>query len=173
MFFEDWTGILRVLAVGSMTYASLILILRISGKRTLSKWNAFDFVVTIALGSMTATIILSRDVALVEGVAAFTLLIALQYLITSLSVRSDSFAKLVKSEPTLLLYRGTIKHKALDRMRVTESEVRAALRSAGIASYEDAGAVVLETDGSFSVLEKIPDGHGEAMSDVAGICSQP
>ncbi len=51
MFFDDWFGIVRILIVGVLAYAALIIFLRVSGKRTLSKWNAFDFVVTIALGS--------------------------------------------------------------------------------------------------------------------------
>lgn len=104
MLFDSWFGLFRVVVVGVISYALMILILRISGKRTLSKWNAFDFIVTIALGSILATILISEQVALMEGVTAFTLLILLQYLITSLSVKSQGFADLVKSEPTLLFF---------------------------------------------------------------------
>ena len=82
MFFDSWLGLLRVGVVGSLAYLALVLLLRVSGKRTLSKMNAFDFVVTVALGSTLATVLLSKDVALAEGVVAFTLLIGAQYLIT-------------------------------------------------------------------------------------------
>ena len=51
MFFDSWFGLLRVLVVGALAYAALILFLRVSGKRTLTKLNAFDLVVTVALGS--------------------------------------------------------------------------------------------------------------------------
>ncbi len=78
MFFDSWQGIGRVIVVGTLAYAALITILRISGKRTLTKMNAFDLVVTMALGSTLATIVLSKDVALAEGVVAFALLAALQ-----------------------------------------------------------------------------------------------
>ncbi|MEO8649350.1 MAG: hypothetical protein ABI539_09315 [Acidobacteriota bacterium] len=64
MFFDDWSAIFRVLITGVSTYAALILLLRISVKLTLSKWTAFDFVVTVALGSIFATVILSKDVML-------------------------------------------------------------------------------------------------------------
>lgn len=87
--------------------------LRISGKRTLSKWNAFDFVVTIALGSTLATVLLSKQVALAEGVLAFALLIALQFAITSLSVRSSVVRRLIKAEPTFLLAQGQFLHRAM------------------------------------------------------------
>lgn len=75
MFFNDEFSLLRVVIVGTLAYLSLVLLLRVSGKRTLSKMNAFDLVVTVAIGSTLATVLLSKDVALADGVVAFTLLI--------------------------------------------------------------------------------------------------
>jgi uncharacterized membrane protein YcaP (DUF421 family) len=152
MFFDSWTGLLRVLVVGVLTYAGLVLLLRASGKRTLSKLNAFDLVVTVALGSTLATILLSGDVALAEGLVAFALLIGLQLAITWLSVRWPAVQGLVKAEPTLLLHRGRPLERALRRERVTLEEIDAVIRAQGIASREQVDAVVLETDGSMSVL---------------------
>ena len=77
MFFDNWSDLLRVVVVGTLAYASLVVLLRISGKRTLSKMNAFDLVVTVALGSTLATVLLTKDVALVEGMLAFALLVSL------------------------------------------------------------------------------------------------
>jgi uncharacterized membrane protein YcaP (DUF421 family) len=91
MLFQSWTGLGRVLLVGTLAYAALVLLLRISGKRTLSKLNAFDLVVTVALGSTLATVLLSKSVALAEGVLALCLLVSLQYAIAWLSVRSSGF----------------------------------------------------------------------------------
>ena len=152
MFFDSWFGLLRVGVVGSLAYLALVLLLRVSGKRTLSKMNAFDFVVTVALGSTLATVLLSKDVALVEGVVAFTLLVGAQYLITWLSVRSGTIRQLVKSEPSLLFHDGDFLASAMKRERVTEDEVLAAARQQGKASLDQVGAVVLETDGTFSIL---------------------
>ena len=152
MFFDSWSGMGRTLVVGVLAYAALMLILRVSGKRTLSKMNAFDLVVTVALGSTLATILLSKDVALAEGVLALALLIGLQFVITWFSVRSPTVNRLVKSEPTLLLHRGHVLHGAMRRVRVVEAEIRAAVRGQGIASLEEVEAIVLETDGSFSVV---------------------
>ena len=152
MFFDDVQGLVRVLIIGVLGYVALVFWLRVSGKRTLSKWNVFDFVVTIALGSILASVIISKSVALLEGILAFVVLIGLQYLITWLSVRSSKFAALVKAEPTLLLSDGEYCTAALKSQRVTKSEIRAAIRGAGILAIEDVAAVVLETDGSFSVM---------------------
>lgn len=155
MFFDTWTGLGRVLAVGVVAYAALVALLRLSGNRTLSKLNAFDLVVTVALGSTLATILLSRDVALVEGLLALALLIGLQALVAWSSVRSSTFSRMVKASPVLIVHRGIFLETAMRRARVVEAEVLAALRSEGVDRVEDAQAVVLETDGSLSVLTQL------------------
>jgi uncharacterized membrane protein YcaP (DUF421 family) len=131
MFFDSWAGLLRVLVVGTLAYAALVVLLRVTGKRTLSKMNAFDLIVTVALGSTLATVLLSKDVALAEGVLAFALLVLLQLAITWLSVRSERFQALVKAEPRLLLHQGRLLPEPLRRERVTGEEIRAAVRSQG------------------------------------------
>ncbi|MCK9622662.1 MAG: DUF421 domain-containing protein [Methylobacter sp.] len=156
MFFNDAFSLLRVFIVGTLAYLSLVLLLRVSGKRTLSKMNAFDLVVTVAIGSTLATVLLSKDVALADGVAAFTLLIGLQYVITWLSVRSRRVENLIKAEPSLLYFNGRFL-EAMKSERVTEAEVRAAVRSQGLSEMESVAAVVLETDGSLTVLRNQDD----------------
>lgn len=151
--FNDWPTLMRTALVGVLGYASLVMLLRISGKRTLSKMNAFDLVVTVALGSVLATILLNKDVTLAQGALAIALLVALQFAITWSSVRVRWVRRLVTGEPALLVHRGELLPRALRRARVTEDEARAAVRSAGLASLGDVEALVLETDGSFSVVK--------------------
>ncbi len=167
MFFDGWYGLFRILIIGVPAYAALVFWLRVSGKRTLSKWNAFDFVVTIALGSVLASVILSKDTVLAEGIAAFVLLIGLQFVITWLSVRFDWLKNTVKGEPTLLLDKGEFLRDAMKRQRVTESEIHAAIRAQGSAATEEIAAVVLETDGSFSVIKNSKAGSRSALADVS------
>jgi uncharacterized membrane protein YcaP (DUF421 family) len=167
MFINDWFGLVRVFVVGCLAYVILIVWLRITGKRALSKWNAFDFVVTIALGSTLASVIISRDVPLLEGAAALGLLVGLQFAITWLSVRIPALRKLIKAEPTLLLDNGKFLDEVMLRERVSESEVRMAIRSKGAAAIEEIEAVVLETDGSFSVIKKSKTDSRSALEDVS------
>lgn len=157
MLFNGWSDLGRVLLVGTLAYVGLVVLLRVSGKRTLSKMNAFDFVVTVALGSTLATVLLSSSVALAEGLLAFALLICLQLVITWLSVRSPRFQSLVKAEPRLLVFRGHLLRGALRHERVTEEEVLATIREKGVGRVVDVQAVVLETDGSMTVLESLPE----------------
>jgi uncharacterized membrane protein YcaP (DUF421 family) len=149
MFFDSWAGLGRVLVVGTLAYVALVAILRISGKRTLTKLNAFDLVVTVALGSTLATVLLSKSVALAEGVLAMALLVFLQFAITWLSVRSSRFQEMVKSEPTLVMHQGRFLDGAMRTQRITREEIMAALRSNGLAD----AAVVLETDGTIAVIK--------------------
>jgi uncharacterized membrane protein YcaP (DUF421 family) len=154
MFFESWASLLRVLLTGVLCYCSLIVLLRLSGKRTLSKMNAFDFIVTVALGSTLATILLDNSIPIVNGVAALGLLIFFQYAITWASVRSETIRSLVKSEPTALVLNGRYLESAMRQQRVTRDEIEAALRDHGNASVSEIACVVLETDGSLTVVPK-------------------
>ena len=173
MIFDGWSTLFRTLVVGVLAYATLVLLLRITGKRTLSKWNAFDFVVTIALGSTLASALLSKTTTWVQGAFAFGLLIAMQFLVTWLSVRSAAVRRWVKGQPTLLLHQGRAIPEALKRERVTEGEVRAAIRARGHGSLEEVEAVVLETDGSFSVIAELGRYPASALEDVAGYHASP
>ena len=166
MFFNGWDSLIRILAVGVPAYVALIVFLRISGKRTLSKMNAFDLVVTVALGSTLATVLLSKEVALTEGMLAFALLIGLQFAVTWSSVRARWVRRLATGEPLMLLYCDEFLPAALIQARVTEDEVRAAVRSSGLDSLGEVRAVVLETDGSFSVIQ--PGRSDSALIGVDG-----
>lgn len=155
IFFDNWAGIGRILVTGVLAYAALIVMLRTSGKRTLSKFNAFDFIVTICLGSMLSSIIITKSVPLIEGIVALALLIALQYGITWLSVRWKPVENLIKSEPRLLVHRGDYQDTAMRRERVTIEEITAALHQNGKTDLSADTSVVLETDGSLNVFEAV------------------
>ncbi len=154
MLFDGWQGLWRVLVIGVLAYAALVIVLRLSGKRTLTKLNAFDLVVTVALGSTLATILLSDDVPLAEGVLAMTVLVAMQFVITWTSVRWVGFREWVASEPTLLVHDGRLLRDAMRRERVGAAEVMQVLRNHGMEDAADVASVVLESDGSFSVIPR-------------------
>lgn len=152
MWFDGWSDIWRVVIVTSVAYAAVIVILRGAGKRVLSKLNAFDFIVTVAFGSILASITLTTSISISEGVAAFGALALLQVIVTWLSNKSDTFAKALRSEPKLLLSDGNFHDEALANERVTCDEVEAAIRKDGHGKVEDVTAVVLESDGTLSVI---------------------
>lgn len=167
MFFESWEPIKRILILGPLSYIHLILFLRLSGKRTLTKLNSFDLVVTVALGSALTTIILNKQTKLSEGVTCFAVLVGLQYTLTFLSVRFKFFQNLIKNEPKLLVHEGKFIADALLAERVTEEEIRQCLRKEKIGSLEDVYAVVLETNGEMSVIqEKKGDARSSTLQGI-------
>jgi len=176
MWFDGWSGVARVLVSGLAAYAALIFLLRVSGKRTLSKLNAFDLVVTVALGSTLASVLLSQDVPLSEGITAFAVLIFGQYVIAWLAARSDSVSQAVKSQPSIVLWQGQVLDDVIRRERVTRSELESVVRGAGLTDLKQAEAVVLETDGSFHVMAS-RGGDGSALPRLpdtpTGGCAQP
>lgn len=166
LLFDSWMGVARTIIIGVLAYVLLVVSLRISGKRTLAKLNAFDLVVTVALGSTLATALLTKDVALVEGALGFALLIGMQFIVTWLSVRSGLVRRAVRDRPIALMMRGDVMRDAMRRARVTEGEVLAAVRGAGVSKLDDVEAVVLETDGSLSVVRRPPSGTADVLRDL-------
>lgn len=165
MFFNSWDTIWRTLIVGVMAYGALVFLLRVSGKRTLSKMNAFDLVVTVAIGSVLATILLDAKVALFEGLTAFFLLIFLQYSVSWLSVRSEGFKRMIKSEPQLLFYNGEFLSNKIIKERILEVKILQAARAQGVDSFTEVNAVVLETDGTISIVKKT-DAPSDTLNNV-------
>lgn len=154
---------IRIVTVGFLAYIGLIIFLRISGKRALTKLNAFDLVVTVALGSTLSTILLDSSISLPEGLTAFALLIILQYIITLLSIHSSWFNNIIKSESRLLFLNGQFLRSAMKKERIKEIEILQAIRNSGYGSTEKTTAVVLETDGGLSVISSEP---GNALENV-------
>jgi uncharacterized membrane protein YcaP (DUF421 family) len=168
MWFDAWSDLGRILAVGATAYVTLVLVLRASGKRTLAKLNAFDLVVTVALGSTLATILLSRDVSWSEGAVALALLAALQFVVAWVTVRRPSLRGTVTAHPTLLLRDGELIAAALREQRMTAAEVRQAVRATGSGDLSSIAAVVLESDGSLSVIPAAQLGDGSSLHGVRG-----
>ncbi len=168
IFFDGRPSLGRTLVIGVAAYIGLVILLRASGKRTLSKMNAFDFVVTIALGSTLATVLLNRSVPLADGLAAFALLIALQFVVTWLSVRVGWLRRFMTGEPQMLFYRGAFLPGPMRACRVTQAEIRAAIRAGGHLDLSEVGAVVFETDASFSIIDNAGSVAQSSLEDVKG-----
>lgn len=166
--FNSWESILGTIIMTFLAYVSIVILLRISGKRTLSKMNAFDFIVTIALGSALASVSTSKSVTLADGLAVFSVLIFMQFLLTWLSVRIRSFKKIITSEPSVLLYKGQLLHENIKKERITIEEIYNSAREKGFSSLKDLDIIILETTGDITIL-KVLDESAETVSDVKGL----
>ncbi|MBB4659560.1 DUF421 domain-containing protein [Parvularcula dongshanensis] len=168
LFFPDWAVIGRTVILGLLSYVAIVVLLRLSGKRTLSKFNMFDFVITIAFGSVLASMLTSKSVTLGQGVVAFAMLIGLQACVTFASVRSSRFQDVVKATPAILYYRGAWREDLMKRERVTKEELEASVRQSGKGGLDRVGALILETDGTISVIGTEELGDERALPPGAG-----
>jgi len=133
-------------------FVVLIIYTRILGLRSFSKMSSFDFAMTIAVGSLLATTIISKSTSLLAGAIAIGSLFILQGILSFLRKHTDWFSKVVDNEPLLLMRDGIIFYDALKSSRVTENDLIAKLREANVLRYSQVRAVVLETTGDISVL---------------------
>jgi uncharacterized membrane protein YcaP (DUF421 family) len=153
LFFDNWDSLVRTFYLTIFGYFAMIILLRSSGKRTLSKMNAFDFVITIALGSSLATLSLNKDVTLSDGVLSFSVLIMLQYLLTWLSVRFKGVKNIITSSPSLIFYNGEFLDQEMKKHRITKEEVYSAGRQKGIPNLDNVDLIILETIGDITIIE--------------------
>lgn len=169
LLWDDVEGIFRVTRSALVMYVVAIVLIRVAGKRATSQMNNFDWIVTVALGSIVGSTIVLKDVPIAEGLAAIIVLLIAQYFLTKASSMWRSFAKVVYSEPAIVFFRGEFVDSAMLKERVTKQEVLAAIREAGMYRLEEVGAVVLETDANLSVLpasEATFDGKPITLRDV-------
>ena len=159
---------MEISANALLFYILIIVMVRVFGKRTTSEFNNFDWIINVAVGSLAASGILLRNVASIDAITAIVILAACQFVTTKLVLRSEDVADIVKAEPTLLTHKGEYLRDAMARTRISEEEIKMALRAAGIGAVADANWVVLETNGTMSVLprQNVRWDDADALSDV-------
>lgn len=151
---SNWIRIGEIAINAFLFYVLIIAMVRLVGKRTTSELNNFDWIINVAVGSLAASGILLRNVATVDAVTAILVLATCQYVTTKIVLRSKTAARIVKAEPTLLTHKGEFLRDAMKRTRISEEEIKTALRSNGMTDVSDANWVVLETNGELSVIPR-------------------
>lgn len=162
MFVSDTTIdlILRGLLLAAIAIIWVTVLIRLNGLRTLSKMTNFDFVMTIAMGSVAAGVVQASDWnGFWQAFIGMAGLVLVQYLAARLRSSSDTMEQVMQNEPLLIMRDGEILHDALKQARMSESDVLAKLREANALELDQVRAVVLETTGDVSVL------HGERFDE--------
>jgi uncharacterized membrane protein YcaP (DUF421 family) len=132
----------------------IVVLLRVAGQQALAKMSGFDVVFTVTLGSIIASVVITRDIAVAEGVAALVTLLGLQEIIRFFQSRYLPVHHAVRQPPRVLVWDGNLLEDRLRASSVSADEIRAAVRKAGLRSLSDARVVVLENDGEWSVVPK-------------------
>ena len=161
LFGEDWSAaVLRGLVLGAIALMWVVLLVRILGLRSFSKMTNFDFVMTIALGSLIAGAAQASDwKAFAQAMVAMAGLFLVQATSARLRKTSDHVEDLMQNDPVFLMRDGKFCDDALTYTRVAKSDLIAKLREANVLDYGQVRAVVLETTGDVSVL------HGDHLDE--------
>jgi uncharacterized membrane protein YcaP (DUF421 family) len=123
----------------------------------------------VTIGSAFGRMLTAREVGLVDALATFTVLLMLQQAVAWLQQRSSRFGSLIRAKPVLVCYRGRILDDVLSDQRLREAELLQAVRAEGLGSIAEAEAIVLEPDGSFSVVQRSTAGDGSAITGIADV----
>lgn len=161
-------ALIRAAVFSIAALAWIIALVRIAGVRSLSKMTAFDFVVTLATGSLLANASVATDwISFVQSIAAMTVLMAAQVGLT-FARRVRRVRRMIENEPLLLMRGGDFVESGLREGRMTEQDLRAKLRQANIADPRDVAVMVLETTGDISILTHAELGE-KMLAEVRGV----
>lgn len=137
-----------------MVYVLIVLVTKISGKRSTSQLNNFDWIVTVMIGSLGASTILLKDIPFVEGISSILVLYLLQFLVTKYASISPQFSSFILSEPRIVFYQGQFLPDAMRAERLTRQEIECAMRSEGVHRFDDVEAIVFESDAKLTIIPK-------------------
>ncbi|MGB7405549.1 MAG: YetF domain-containing protein [Pacificimonas sp.] len=171
MFVADPTLdlVLRGLLLTAIGMVWVVLLVRVVGLRAFSKMTNFDFVMTVATGSLLAGAGQATNwSSFAQVMVAMTALFLVQYLTARLRKTSDSVEDVMQNDPILLMRHGEINHDALQKTRVAESDLIAKLREANAIDMSKVHAVVLETTGDVSVLHGDDDLDDRLIQNIRG-----
>src|SRR5699024_2743118 len=167
----SWSSVLMVIISAAVVYLTTIILTRISGLRSFSKMSGFDFAVTVAIGAIIGSTILSEDPPLAQAIAALGILYLFQKVVATFRGSSTIMSGLVDNKPLLLMKGTTVVDDNLKKAKVTSADLRAKLREANITQVRQVKAVVMETTGDISVMHHKDEAHeldNELLLEVRG-----
>jgi len=167
--FGGWSSMLGALIEAVVLYFYAIFLLRVAGKTTIGTARIFDFVSTVAMGTMIGSTIISSSIALTTGLVGLTALVALQRSVAYASSRSERFYRITTNTPRLLYDGSRFLEENLNEERITRQDVMAKIRQSGHPNMESVAAVVLETTGNVAIISSsVPTGLAELDDALMG-----
>ncbi len=154
LFFDNIDKLGRIVLTAVTVYVLIVIITKVSGKRSTSQLNNFDWIVTVMIGSLGASTILLKDIPLIEGISSILVLYVMQFLVTKYASISPQFSSFILSEPRIVFYQGQFLPDAMRAERLTRQELECAMRSEGVNSFDNVEAIVFESDAQLTIIPK-------------------
>lgn len=151
--------VLELVVRTALVYLAFLAILRITGKRELGQFTIFDLALLLLATNALQPAMTGPDNSVGAGVVILVTIFALNGLVATARRRLRVWHRLFESDPTVLARDGEWDQAAIDREGLDDDDLGAALRSHGVEKVEEARLVVLEEDGSISVIPKSDGGQ--------------
>lgn len=165
VFFDNIDKLGRIVLTTVMVYISVVAVTKVSGKRSTSQLNNFDWIVTVMIGSLGASTILLKEIPFIEGISSILVLYLLQFLVTKYASVSPQFSSFILSEPRIVFYQGQFLPDTMRAERLTRQEIECAMRSEGINSFDDVEAIVFESDAKLTIIPKPSSSDAKESED--------
>lgn len=153
----------KIIISTAIFYFLLILIFHTFGKRSIAHLSTYDFVVTLAIGSVVASTII-LDVQFTSGLVAVLILFILQFVITFISSRFGKLFSFLNSSPRVLYYKGEFLEENMVKSRITKREIYSAIRKSGECTSDFVEAIVLEPDGRLSIIKEMSEERAQEIT---------
>lgn len=151
-YWDGWDPILHTLITLVCGYLTLLVLLRISGARTMAAMTPLDFIIAVTIGSAFGRMLTAEDVPLSQAVLTLGLLVLLQWILAWVRRRSPKMRRLVDTSPVLIYYQGQFQRGAMRRHQLVDEDVHTAIRGSGRGSLAGVSAVILEQNGALEVI---------------------
>jgi uncharacterized membrane protein YcaP (DUF421 family) len=149
-----------------IVYASLVILLRVFGKRELAQLNPFDLVVLLSLSNTVQNAIIGNDNSVTGGLIGAISLLVTNYLVVRFLFRHRRIDQIIEGTPTVLVKNGKIDHKGLAKELLTESELAMVCRRQGFDEIDELESCILEPGGAFSLKGKAPSSDDQFRMEV-------
>ena len=159
-----WEFVLRAVVV----YVVLLAMIRLSGKRTMGQFTAFDMLLIVLLGNAVQNALLGTDTSMAGGLLLAATLMTLNWLVGFVTARSKRAERLFEGEPVVLARNGHVYRDVLRRELVSRDDLAKSMREAGCSDISHVHLALLETNGHITIMLREKEGKGDAGQDDTG-----
>jgi uncharacterized membrane protein YcaP (DUF421 family) len=146
-------SLLEVVVRTFLIYVVVLAGIRLTGKREVGQMASYELVLILLLANAVQNAMTGPDTSLSGGIAGAATLLLTNAILTRISSRSRKVRAALEGTPTILVLKGKVIKKNMEKEHIVQEELEQALREHGVSKWEDVGIAVLEVDGSISVLK--------------------
>ena len=143
---------LDVILRSTAVYFFMMIALRVFGKKELSQLNTADVILILLISNSVQNAMVGNDTSLYGGLAAATVLFAINYILKKLMFKYKKFSDFIQEKPEILIHKGTLEFDTLSSLNITSDELHEAMREHGVENFKDVKLAMLEIDGNISII---------------------